>query len=167
MNIAYEINILNQSQIVRDLERLKELLRINLSINFNLNEEDIKSEVASSVERLMKHINDDNTYVIGVHSDDYLIGFLWCYGIKRITRNVIHISHIIIDEPFRSLGIGKLLLKQVEIIAKKCNVTSIDLFTSISNANAIGFYEKNNYEISRVLMSKEMDAIEDKKNPKK
>lgn len=60
----------------------------------------------------------------------------------------IHLEDLMVDENFRSKGIGKILLDEIISIAKKENLKRIEWELHSTNTNALKFYSKYGAEIS-------------------
>lgn len=73
--------------------------------------------------------------------DDKLVGG----AIGFVQYNWYFLDLLYIDEEYRGQDIGTFLLKQIEIFAKKENLTGVRMETW--NFQARGFYEKNGYAV--------------------
>jgi ribosomal protein S18 acetylase RimI-like enzyme len=88
----------------------------------------------------------DNPIAYGYFEKDSLKGFVEGFYEKWNRR--FRISNIIIfDNDLRGKGIGKMLLDQIKIDAKKRGARIVVLETQSYNYKAISFYEKNGFEI--------------------
>jgi len=65
----------------------------------------------------------------------------------NLDGNSLNILSIVVDKNFRGKGIGKLLIKEFEDIAKKQNKSFITLSVRKSNKTAIQFYKKLGFKI--------------------
>jgi len=76
-------------------------------------------------------INDANNHIIG--------------GIKGYAMlNMFYISQLFVNEKHRGIGLGKKLLSEIEVVAKKHNCKIIRLDTL--NRKSHDFYEKSGFE---------------------
>ena len=104
-------------------------------IEYNL--KNVPSNQKPLFEPLRLVLKDDSSQVIGG-----IIGELACW-------NRLNINIFWVDERFRSLGFGKKLLSEAEVIAKKkgCKIILLDTFSF----QAPEFYLKNGYELYATL----------------
>lgn len=72
-----------------------------------------------------------------------------------------HITAFTVAPEARRLGIGKLLIAQVETAADARNAWFVDLFVRRSNTNAIAFYESAGYSVFRVVKDYYLDHATD------
>lgn len=85
-----------------------------------------------------------------------LVGLIAVFILENFHQQfpIAKVSTLIIDEKFRSLGIGKKLLEIVEQHAKEINCSEISLECRNSRIRAHEFYLKNGYEIRRKFFTK-------------
>lgn len=78
----------------------------------------------------------------GIYNDNILIGFL----LLKKEDKILWIKHILIDKNFRKRGLGTLLLKKAEQIAKN---KKINLKTEVikENKEVIKFFLKNKFKV--------------------
>ena len=63
---------------------------------------------------------------------------------------------MIIKDIYRGMGIGKKLMKELETIALKNNIYTIDVSTSTFKVEAINFYESLGFTSERIQFKKEL-----------
>ena len=101
-------------------------------------------------------LNDGTAIVFAATEQDELIGWVWCHKINRMGKLRLHIAEISVSANFRRQGIGKLLLNTVESYAKENGYCEIDLLVTVSNKDALLFYETASFVPERYLMRKEL-----------
>lgn len=107
--------------------------------------------------------------VLVAEMNNKLVGYM--IGELNPDKKNYHIMSIGVDEIYRSIGIGSLLLTYVtNIIKKECN--NITLYVHTENTKGVQFYEKNGFDnietlkdyYAGSLKSKSQDAYKMKKN---
>lgn len=89
------------------------------------------------------HKRDD--YMLILKKGNKKIGFAAIYNIDK-EKNKAEIGRFLIDERFRGLGYGKILLKKLEIIAKdRIGLKSLYLEVLSDNHQAINFYKNSGF----------------------
>jgi|GEM_PF-1599767 len=81
----------------------------------------------------------------------YIKGKIVGYIYGNTNGGVAYLDDIIVDIKFRNIGIGKILLKKFEEIAKKNHCHVCLLATTDKHAKAIAFYKRNGYVIEAKL----------------
>lgn len=112
--------------------------------------------IKTKINELRKHLENDNTYFIGVVRNDKLLGFLWAYESLFIEDKRIQINSMYIIKEARRLGLGKILMDKIEAIAndKKCN--SIATHYATINENAGDFYIAQGFNATRTEVVKRL-----------
>jgi ribosomal protein S18 acetylase RimI-like enzyme len=97
-------------------------------------------------ESLLKEMIPHHYYQIGVFEDEKIVGIsgywlsnrLWC-------GKYMDIDNVVVDENYRSLGIGKLMMQWLHVEAEKqqCNIAVLDVY--VENFNAHRFYYRQDY----------------------
>lgn len=105
---------------------------------------------------LLKFLDDDSAIVFIAIDGDALIGWIWCHGIDRVAGKRLHIAEVAVLKDYRNCGVGKELLKAVEIFAKEKNYKTIDLLVTANNVNAVSFYKKHSFSTERIMMKKDL-----------
>jgi ribosomal protein S18 acetylase RimI-like enzyme len=67
--------------------------------------------------------------------------------------NLAHIDELVVDEKFRSLGIGKLFLDKAKSIAFERRCSKLELESALHRDEAHRFYEKHNFEKAGYVLS--------------
>ena len=89
-----------------------------------------------------------NYNVLYVESGNKIIGSLVCILCKNLSgqgRDYVIIDNVIVHEDYRKMGIGKQLMKQAEVWAKKNNCFKI-IVVSNNKFESGGFYKKCGFE---------------------
>lgn len=90
---------------------------------------------------------DKNFYCVVAKEENKVFGIITARIINRIvkTKNILFIDDLIVDEKYRSKGIGQLLLDKAINFAKESDCETIELTSYISNEKSHKFYEKNSF----------------------
>jgi len=80
-------------------------------------------------------------FIVALDPNSRIIGTVW--GTFDGRRG--YIAHLAVDAPYRALGLGSLLMEQVEIEFKKMNCYKIHLFVEEHNAAVGNFYRRRGY----------------------
>ncbi len=80
-------------------------------------------------------------FIVALTTGGRIIGTVW--GGFDGRRG--YVAHLAVDAPFRSRGLGSLLMKQVETEFKKMNVYKVHLFVEDRNASVGDFYRRQGY----------------------
>lgn len=150
-----EIRLISEADLHSNEEILKKLFLENFRINFP------DLELSSCISddgyiNMLRFQKDGSAILIGAFIGMNIIGFLWAYSREFLGEKRLHIAHVIISDVNRSMGIGGKLLNSLEKIAKEMNIKKIELITSNANKEAIKFYQKNNFDVTRVQLEKEL-----------
>jgi len=97
-------------------------------------------------ERILK-MSNQHYKCLGVFDNKKLIGIagLW-FLTRHYAGNVIEPDHVIIDESYRNLGLGKKLFDFIHHYAQNNNYDAIELNTYVENIKSHNFYERMNYK---------------------
>ncbi len=105
-------------------------------------------------------LSDPNCKCFLAKNDESAIGYIFCF-IRAINENAFHYSFktIYIDqltvlEKYRRSGVGKLLLEQVEHLAKEHSIEKIELDHWSSNDVAARYFRKNGYQLYKERLFK-------------
>lgn len=96
-----------------------------------------------------KSINGDNLVLVAT-DDENIVGFL---SVQRgVPKRIKHTGYIVVGirEKFRGKGIGSKLFSELDIWARKNNITRLELSVICSNTVAKHLYEKSGFEIEGV-----------------
>lgn len=90
--------------------------------------------------------------------DDRIVGYIRFYfwqagGPAAISRKMVSIDDIGVDEALRNQGIGKRMMAQLCELARREGCTALNLYVDAPNENAIAFYEKCGLRIRNHGMS--------------
>ena len=107
-------------------------------------------------DKVLNFLKDGTAIVFVANEDDKLKGWIWCHQIFRMNRKRLHVAEIAVADNCRRQGVGSKLLNKIEEYAKENGYHEIELFATVSNINAINFYEKASFKPERVLMKKEI-----------
>ena len=83
---------------------------------------------------------------------DLIIGFIW-YKINE-NQNKLFLYQIYVFENFRRKGYGRQIIELLEIKAKELKVQKIEFHVFYHNSIAIDLYKKMNYNITDIIMTK-------------
>lgn len=132
---------------------------------FNLFEEciDTSFKAGNEKEKFINSKIQDLIYYLGKNAVVYIaidgmetVGFIWAYPVERGFDKRLHIAYIAVFEAVRRLGIGKLLVEEIEREARRQKIKNIELNVSIANKNAVNFYNKLDFYPERILLVKEV-----------
>ncbi len=98
-------------------------------------------------ERLLEMV-EQNYECIGLYDKDYLIGIcgLW-FSTRHYIGKSAEIDHVIIDDKFRDLGLGKMFFKWIYHYLKEKGCEGTELNTFVNNRKSHKFYYNEGYEI--------------------
>lgn len=96
-----------------------------------------------------------NTNVIVIEENKNIVGYL-SYQVQEKTSKTLWIDELVIDQKKRHQGLGKLLLKEVEKIAKKEGCSAIEFCCWSFNENAKKVYQHLNYQEQRTIYEKKI-----------
>jgi GNAT superfamily N-acetyltransferase len=122
--------------------------------------EGISFELASKkaaeqlAELLPKGINTENHYFYSAYDRDSFVGYAWV-NIKPETKNAWGYN-IFVKEEFRRKGIAKEIFNVLQPVLKNMGVKQISFHVFAKNKNAISLYEQCGFEISNIVMKKEL-----------
>jgi len=149
-----EIRKVEIQDIKNNEKELKILFKEMLELKFGKCESKIE-EVYKNME---KFIEDGSAIIIGAFEDNRILGFIWCYEIRKKTY---HINYFAVDENYRSLGIGQKLLDQLYEIAKENKIELLELLVEASNSKAIKKYKNNEFTEKYIKMEKQIGECND------
>lgn len=99
----------------------------------------------------------DRYTLVGLERDGVLVAAMG----YRILHDLVHGRHLYIDdlvttESARSQGIGAVLLRHAEALAKELSCTNLRLCTGVANEGGKRFYERNGWEFRSVVYKKKL-----------
>ncbi|WP_026801607.1 GNAT family N-acetyltransferase [Pontibacillus halophilus] len=135
-------------------ETIVELLLDIYNINFNMTKSKNENLSFEKSEQLYEFLLDKSAILIGIFKGEELQGFLWAYVHNYFGVNRIHVNQIAIKENHRGNGLAKVLMEEIEQLAFKEGIETIDLFVSDSNLAALNLYESMGFCTERRYMKK-------------
>ena len=111
------------------------------------------------VERLCR-LNLENRFFLAVDERGRTIGAAWV-GIRIDTVDYVPVGYLYdieVREEARGMGAGTALLRAVEEFCRSRGVKRLALQTPVSNAQAIRWYLRNGFRVTRVYMEKQLGA---------
>ncbi len=99
----------------------------------------------SAFKRLSEIYERGKDFCLYIEQNRQIIGMIFCQ--IQTWQDGIHviIEDVVVDSKQRNKGIGALLVKKIEEIAKEKNITSIDLLSN-TKSKAVDFWKKQGYE---------------------
>lgn len=93
--------------------------------------------------------NPNDNIIIVAEIEDTIIGMLEIDFIENTIQNTKYaiINNVCVDDKFRHMGIGKLLLNSAEVICKDNKCSYINLTSNKTRSEAHALYKKENYKI--------------------
>lgn len=119
------------------LNDLEEIIQLAGEMGYQVTREGIKGVVEH-------FINNPDYYLVLAEKDRQvlgMVGFIIKYYLHR-EKPVLYVGSMAVKESFRSQGIGRKLMEQVEVIAKERGCNSIQLNSNKRRVRAHKFYEK-------------------------
>ena len=93
--------------------------------------------------------------------DGTVIGFAWvrirtAEGVGLVTRKVMLINQVCVDEALRNHGIGTQLMEEVRVLARAFGCTDLQLGVYPQNDAAVSFYQKCGFMIRSIDMQRKV-----------
>ena len=93
--------------------------------------------------------------------DGAVIGFAWVRirtseGVGLVTRKVMLINQVCVDEALRNHGIGTRMMEEIRILAKAFGCTDLQLGVYPQNDAAVSFYQKCGFMIRSIDMQRKV-----------
>lgn len=151
----FEIKIIDSEFLSEHYEEFYALFSENTRGHEN---EKVISElyITEKAMEIFKFMANENTIIIGSVFENEIVGILWAYKRVFLEENRIYVNSLIVKEEYRGMGIGKNLMSEMEKIALKNNIYTLDLSTSTFKVEAINFYENLGYESERIQFKKHL-----------
>lgn len=95
---------------------------------------------------------DDKKYIYIAEKDEQAFGYIFFKVVERnenpflFARRYLLIDQISIRPEVQGQGVGKVLIQQVEVVARELDIPRIELGSWDFNTNAHGFFERIGYE---------------------
>jgi ribosomal protein S18 acetylase RimI-like enzyme len=118
--------------------------------------------ILAKARELPAYLDEGKAVLFGAFAGDCLIGFLWAYPRVFLEESRIYINAMIVAAGHRGMGIGKLLVLELEKYAEENKIPALDVQTASFKADAIEFYRKLGFEHERVQMRKALDPARNK-----
>lgn len=104
---------------------------------------------------LLSFLADGSAIVASAFLDDILIGYAWGY-LRNLKVLRMHITQFVVNEKYRSMGIGKQLLDFLQTECEKRGCVGLELNVTGSNSAAQKFYHNNNFVCESMFMVREI-----------
>lgn len=107
-----------------------------------------KLDLFNNQEEYNKFINQENNIIILARQSEKVVGLLWAEMKEKLeskhmkARKELWLEGIVVNDEYRNLGIGKILMEEVIDIGKKGKFDSIELMVWSENSEAISLYNK-------------------------
>ena len=93
--------------------------------------------------------------------DGAVIGFAWVRirtseGVGLITRKVMLINQVCVDEELRNRGIGTRMMEELRVLARAFGCTDLTLSVFPQNDAAVSFYQKCGFLIQSIHMQRKV-----------
>lgn len=96
-------------------------------------------------------VAEDNDQIIG-----YIIGGIEQVGDFRNIPNMCEVDNMWVDEDYRSQGIGKQLMQQLETWAKSMGTKRMRVVASHTNEKGISFYKREGFSEYDLILEKDL-----------
>ena len=118
---------------LRDLENIKEILTIEFDDFWNYN-------------ILKEELNSSNSYYIVAKSENELENEIVGFAGMKVVIDQSDIMNIVTKKAYRNQGIGNILLKNLILLSKNLQLSSISLEVNEENKAAIYLYKKFGFQ---------------------
>ena len=75
-------------------------------------------------------------------------------GVGKVTRKIMLIDQVCVDEPLRNHGIGTQMMEEVRVLARAFGCTDLQLGVYPQNDAAVSFYQKCGFMIRSIDMQR-------------
>ena len=149
-------NILIRKANLNDLNLVQKLNNSLFELEFNNFDDTLKvgwSFEKEGKEYFQNMLNTEIVFIAEVQEKivGYLAGSI-CKQTSYITESFAELDNMNIDDEYRRLGIGTLLIDEFKKYCKGKNVQNIKVTASAKNNRAIQFYMKNGFEDYNVTL---------------
>lgn len=136
--------------IINDLKPVLELNNSLFELEYNNYDDTLKkgwsfeSDGKEYFEYMIK-----NEVVFVAEIDGKIVGYLAgsiCKQMSYITESFAELDNMCINDKYRGIGIGTLLINEFKKYCLEYNIQNIKVTASAKNIRAIEFYEKNGFE---------------------
>lgn len=115
---------------------------------------------AEKVESLIDYISKGLAYVYGAFESNNMVGFIWGYPVQTTLTTYFHIAYLSVLPIAQNNGVAYKLIEKIENDASNLSLDTINLSVSSANKRAIGFYLRNGFECSNLVLKKHIEADE-------
>lgn len=148
--------------MIEDVDKIVVILQQISRLHFESRPEIFKEKTIEDTKKIaIDIINDEERKIIVATDDTGEIYGLLIYKLKEIKDHInlkdckiLWIEELGVEEKFRKNGIGKILMREAEKIAKELECKRIELNCWNFNVNAINFYEAIGMSTQRKIMEK-------------
>ena len=141
---------------INDFSSVKKLMQSVQDLHHNNRSEIHKDSKIFDKEEFSQNINN----IIVAEINNLVVGVVK-YLIKEKLENsytnyrkVLFIDALVVDQNYRKKGIGKILMLEMDKIAKYNNCSSVELNVWAFNENAIKFYEGMGMSVKTMILEK-------------
>jgi len=106
---------------------------------------------------LVDYLNNDSAVLFGAFENGDFAGFLWAYPRNIGSERRLHLNHIILKSQYRKKSFGNALLRELENYAVNNEFAGIELLCTISNIDAMRFYERDGFVAERTQFFKKVE----------
>jgi ribosomal protein S18 acetylase RimI-like enzyme len=117
--------------------------------------EEAKKSAKNQIANLLPDgINTKDHFFYSAESKDQFVGYTWV-NIKPDTKNAWGYNIFVLEE-FRRSGVAKEIFNCLQVKLKEKGVKQVSFHVYADNTNAISLYEQNGFEVSNIVMKKEL-----------
>ncbi|GAB6168054.1 GNAT family N-acetyltransferase [Clostridium carnis] len=122
-----------------ELEDYREICKLNKDFGYAYKEEIV-------LKRVKNILTNKRDIILVAQLNDDVIGYLHGSSYEALYSDLlVNILGFVVDEKFRSLGVGNELIKELEKWAKDNSFSGVRLISSYDSLEAHKFYEKHGY----------------------
>jgi ribosomal protein S18 acetylase RimI-like enzyme len=98
--------------------------------------------------------NGDNIYLVAVDERNDATGFISCHGTTVLHEGgfVYEIKELFIEKKYRKMGVGKMLLKELQETLSKRIYQSLEISVNNKRSDLIQFYKNNGFDMTHVKL---------------
>ena len=115
-----------------------------------------ESYISGKANEIFKYIDNHDSVILGCIYENNLVGLLWSYKRVFLEEKRFYVNSMIIKDIYRGMGIGKKLMDELEIVALRNNIYTIDVSTSTFKVDSINFYENLGFTSERIQFKKDL-----------
>lgn len=118
-----------------------------------------KIEYSKFAQKYKESLKDSSFYGIVAIKEYKVVGVLISRVINRLAKkkNILFIDDLIVNQKYRNIGIGKLLIQNANTYAISKDCGALELTSMIQNVNAHRFYENNGFEKKQYKFKKHLN----------